>query len=86
MHPKLDPARREAERLGSAVREARALLGLRQDELALAAGVSTRVVHQIESAKPTSRLDSLAPVLEVLGLELQIVPRSRPPSGSGGGE
>ena len=86
MHLKLDPARREAERLGSAVREARRVLGLRQDELALAAGVSTRVVHQIESAKPTSRLDSLAPVLEVLGLELHVAPRSRPPSDAGGGE
>lgn len=85
MHPKLDPARREAERLGSAVRDARDALGLRQDELALAAGVSTRVVHQIENAKPTSRLDSLAPVLEVLGLELHVAPRSRTPIGPGGG-
>lgn len=46
-------------------------LGLRQDEVALAAGVSTRVVHQIENGKPTSRLDSLIPVLDALGIELE---------------
>lgn len=83
MHSKLDPARREAEAIGNAVRRSRDALGLRQDELALAAGVSTRVVHQIESAKPTSRLDSLAPVLEVLGLELRVEERS--PRSDGGG-
>ncbi|HET7052856.1 MAG TPA: helix-turn-helix domain-containing protein [Solirubrobacterales bacterium] len=54
------------------VRESRQSLGLRQDELALAAGVSTRVIHQIENGKPTSRLDSLVPVLEVLGLSLRV--------------
>jgi y4mF family transcriptional regulator len=48
-------------------------LGLRQDELALAAGVSTRVIHQIEHGKPTSRIDSLVPVLDVLGIELAVV-------------
>ncbi len=85
MHSKLDAAKREAEGIGAAVRRARQALELRQEELALAAGVSTRVVHQIESGKPTSRLDSLAPVLDVLGLSLRVV--ERPPSrpGSGGG-
>ena len=34
-------------------------LGMRQDELALAAGVSTRAIHQIENGKPTSRLDTV---------------------------
>lgn len=59
-----------AEEIGKAVVRARKGLGLRQDELALAANVSTRVVHQIEHGKPTSRLDSLVPVLDALGLEL----------------
>jgi HTH-type transcriptional regulator / antitoxin HipB len=72
MHAKLDTARRDAEAIGSAVRSSRESLGLRQDELALAAGVSTRVIHQIENGKPTSRLDSLAPVLAVLGLRLHV--------------
>jgi y4mF family transcriptional regulator len=58
------------------VREARTALGLRQDELALAAGVSTRLVHQIESGKPTSRLDTLVRVLEALGLTLEVAERA----------
>lgn len=70
MHSKLNPAQREADAIGAAVHSSRRALGLRQDQLALAAGVSTRVIHQIENGKPTSRLDSVAPVLEVLGLEL----------------
>lgn len=70
MHSKLNPAQREADAIGVAVLRSRRALGLRQDQLALAAGVSTRVIHQIENGKPTSRLDSVAPVLEVLGLEL----------------
>ena len=47
--------------------------GLRQDELALVAGVSTRVVHQVENGKPTSRLDSVVAVLSALGLSLDVV-------------
>lgn len=45
---------------------------MRQDELALAAGVSTRAIHQIESGKPTSRLDTVFPVLAALDLEVRI--------------
>lgn len=82
MHAKLDSAGEDARAIGEAVRTARADLGLRQDELALAAGVSTRVVHQIEHGKPTSRLDSLAPVLAVLGLRLRVDERRS--SGAGG--
>ena len=45
---------------------------MRQDELALAAGVSTRAIHQIENGKPTSRLDTIFPVLAALGLKFRI--------------
>lgn len=69
-----------AQEIGRRVREARESLGLRQDELALAAGVSTRLVHQIESGKPTSRLDSLVRVLGALGLVLEVVEQRRPRS------
>ena len=48
---------------------------LRQDELALAAGVSVRSVHQIESGKPTMRLDVLERVLKALGLTLDVKSR-----------
>jgi HTH-type transcriptional regulator/antitoxin HipB len=61
-----------ADALGATVRSHRERIGLRQDELALTAGVSTRVIHQIENGKPTSRLDSVVPVLDALGLTLRI--------------
>lgn len=54
------------------MRRAREELGLRQDELALAAGVSTRAIHQVENGKPTSRLDTVIPVLAALGLKLTV--------------
>lgn len=72
MHHKLDIAKDEARSIGESVRRARERLGMRQDELALAAGVSTRAVHQIESGKPTSRLDTVFPVLAALGLKFRI--------------
>jgi len=76
VHPKEEIAAALAEEVGSTVREQRERTGLRQDELALAAGVSTRVVHQIEHGKPTSRLDSIIAVLDALGLRLEISPRA----------
>ena len=61
--------------IGREVRRVREVHGLRQDELALAAGVSTRAVHQIESGKPTTRFDILARVTAALGLEITVTPR-----------
>lgn len=72
-----------AEGIGRRVREARKGLDLRQDELAIAAGVSTRAVHQIEHGKATSRLDVLSRVLGVLGLTLTVADRSRLPQAPG---
>lgn len=63
--------------IGLRVRDARDALGLRQDELALAAGVSTRLVHEIERGKPTSQLDGLVRVLGALGLTLEVGERAR---------
>ena len=83
MHSKLVSTSRLAEQIGRAVRRERERLGLRQDELALVAGVSTRVVHQIEHGKPTSRLDSLVPVLDVLGLRLGFDENTQRPSSDG---
>lgn len=50
-------------------------LGLRQEDLALLAGVSERFVRQLEAGKSTVRLDTLTAVLEALGLELALVHR-----------
>jgi HTH-type transcriptional regulator/antitoxin HipB len=72
VHHKLDIATAGARSIGTRVRRAREELGMRQDELALAAGVSTRAIHQIESGKPTSRLDTVFPVLAALGLRFRI--------------
>lgn len=72
MHSKERLAASFAQAAGRAVRLERERIGLRQDELALAAGVSTRVVHQIENGKATSRLDSLVAVLDALGLSMEI--------------
>ena len=61
--------------IGREVRRVRESQGLRQDELALAAGVSTRAVHQIESGKPTTRFDILVRVTAALGLEITVASR-----------
>jgi len=67
------------ERIGATVRARREELGLTQVELAELAGCSTRFVHTVEAAKPSLRLDKLADVLEVLGLDLVVVgPGSEP--------
>jgi HTH-type transcriptional regulator/antitoxin HipB len=68
--------------LGAEVRGARQRLGLSQEELALAAGVSTRSVHAIENGKPTVRADVLIRLLSALGYELTIRPRHTEPRGT----
>ncbi len=60
--------------LGQEVRARREMLGLRQAELAELAGCSPRFVHTVEVGKDTLRLDKILDVLEVLGLDLQVVP------------
>jgi HTH-type transcriptional regulator / antitoxin HipB len=59
---------------GREVRRRRLELGLRQDELAALAGVSTRFVHTLEQSKPTVRLDKVLAVLGQLGLDLVLEP------------
>lgn len=53
-------------------------LGLRQVDVAELAGVSERFVRQLESGKESVRLDKVAPVLEVLGLRLALLPVETP--------
>lgn len=61
--------------IGQAVRQARKAQGLRQDELAAAAGVGVRFVVELERGKPTVRLDRLLLVLSAVGLDLRVGPR-----------
>jgi HTH-type transcriptional regulator / antitoxin HipB len=56
-------------------KEARKQQNLRQEELALAAGVSVRTVHEIEAGKPTIRLDVLERVMTALGLTIEVARR-----------
>jgi y4mF family transcriptional regulator len=69
----MPPANR-VDALAEAVRRRRKDLGLRQVELADLAGCSERFVHTLETGKTSLRLDKVLDVLEVLGLDLTVVP------------
>lgn len=60
------------EQLGAALRTARKQLGLTQPQLALAAGVGTRFIVDLEAGKPTVRLEHVLRVIDALGGELQL--------------
>jgi y4mF family transcriptional regulator len=60
--------------LADAVRARRKTLGVSQIELARLARVGPVFIYDVESGKTTLRLDKLLDVLEVLGLELVLVP------------
>jgi transcriptional regulator with XRE-family HTH domain len=62
--------------IGRQIREARLAEGLSQDELALAAGLSPRALAYVELGEIGPRVDTVQRLLAVLGLTLEIVPRS----------
>ena len=59
------------------VRARRVALGLTQRDLADMAGVSERFIRFVEQGKPSVQLDSLLAVLDTVGLELQVVAKTR---------
>jgi y4mF family transcriptional regulator len=59
--------------LAAAVRRRRRAHGLTQVELGRFAGCGPDFVYDLESGKPTIRIDKLLDVLLVLGLELRLV-------------
>ena len=67
------------EELGRIVREVRLAQGLRQDQLAAAAGVGVRFLIELEQGKPTARLGKALDVLRALGLRVQITNRDGQP-------
>lgn len=69
-----------ATELGEAVRDARKAQGLRQGELALAAGTGRRFVVDLERGKPTAQLAQVLRVVQALGLSVELQ------RGEGGGE
>ena len=62
---------------GAALRERRRSLGLTQAEVALEAGVGRRFVIELERGKPGASLELALRVAELLGLDLELVPRER---------
>jgi y4mF family transcriptional regulator len=68
------------EEIGAVVRQARLTQGLRQDQLAAAAGVGLRFLVELERGKPTVRLAKVLAVLDALGCRLEVTPP--PTSGS----
>ena len=63
---------RPVQALADALRKRRKALGITQIELARLAGCGPVFIYDLESAKPTLRLDKLLDVLDVLGLELVV--------------
>ena len=67
------------QRLGQALRRERESQGLRQDDLALVAGLGLRAVGEIEAGKPTAQFDTWLAVIQAVGFKLVVVrkhPRS----------
>jgi HTH-type transcriptional regulator/antitoxin HipB len=62
--------------LGEEVRLRRRELRLGQEEVADLAGVSPSFVRFVEHDKPSLRLDKVRAVLDVLGLEVTVGPKS----------
>lgn len=61
-----------SDQLGKVVRTARRALGLRQEQLAAAAGVGVRFVIELEAGKPTAQLGKALEVLDALGCRIRI--------------
>jgi len=58
--------------LGEALRQTRKSLRLTQSQVALAAGVGVRFIVDLETGKPTVRLENTLRVINALGGELQV--------------
>jgi y4mF family transcriptional regulator len=65
-----------ATEIGDIVRTTRKAAGLRQDELAGAAGVGLRFIVDLEAGKPTAQIGKTLQVLAALGCSLDITPPS----------
>lgn len=66
--------------MGRIVRETRRAQGLRQDQLAGAAGVGVRFLVELEAGKATAQIGKALAVLDALGCRLRIQPPAMVPS------
>lgn len=64
--------------IGTTIRTARKAQGLRQDELAGAAGVGLRFIVDLEAGKSTAQLGKALQVLQALGCTVAITPPKSP--------
>jgi y4mF family transcriptional regulator len=64
--------------IGNIVRTTRKAVGLRQDELAGAAGVGLRFIVDLEAGKPTAQIGKTLQVLAALGCSIDITPPPEP--------
>jgi len=63
-----------SDELGRIIRAARRAQGLRQDQLAGAAGIGVRFLSELERGKTTARLGKALAVLAALGCKVRIEP------------
>jgi y4mF family transcriptional regulator len=59
--------------LGAILRDVRRARGLRQEDLALAAGVGRRFIGELENGKATVRLGETLRVADALGVEVGVL-------------
>lgn len=64
-------------RLGQAIREARVRAHLNQSEMGEFAGADRYVIADLEKGRFTTQVRRLLAVLDAVGLEVSVVPRSR---------
>jgi len=64
-------------RIAEYIKEARKQNGLTQPDLAIKAGVGLRFIRELESGKPTVRMDKVNQVLSLFGKELGVVDTPR---------
>ncbi len=64
--------------IGDVIRATRKAAGLRQDELAGAAGVGLRFVVDLEAGKTTAQIGKALQVLSALGCSIDITPPPQP--------
>lgn len=60
----------DKKQISTLIKKRRKQLELKQQDLALMSGVSTRKISDIETAKTTTTIDTLNKVCDILGLEL----------------
>ncbi|MDB5820165.1 MAG: hypothetical protein JWQ11_3805 [Rhizobacter sp.] len=71
---------RTSAQLGAAVRDRRKTLALNQQDVAGLGGTGNRFIVDLENGKPTVQIQKVMDVLDLLGLELTVGPKSARPS------